>query len=322
MAAGGVWSPDGKHVLTAGCARPRPDKPYVGEVRVYDAGTGKVVHTFRGEAGSYRHLAGNLAITRDGKTVAAGGVPVAGVGNAGSFVEVWDWGQERPRLKLDGFDVTVSSVAFSADGKTLAAVDHAGAMRAWETAAGKELFRASIAVKGDRTWGLAFHPTRPVLTVALMEDGVAWFFDVAAGKPIGESYRVLCGGLSAAFSPDGKTVAYGGPAEAGGSGVAIMSVDFPTDGGVVLGEPRLGALPGLVHQVAFSPDGRLLAAACQDRAVRLLDPASGRLLAGAKEHTDFVYTAAFSPDGTRVLSVGRDSLKVWSVAELRKRKPE
>src|SRR5205085_10293171 len=140
-------------------------------------------------------------------------------------------------------DVTVSSVAFSADGKTLAAVDHAGALRAWETAAGKELFRATITVKGDRTWGLAFHPTRPVLTVALMEDGVAWFFDVATGRPIGESRRILSGGLSAAFSPDGKTVAYGGPAGASGAQVAITSVDFPAAGGGMLGEPRPGVLP-------------------------------------------------------------------------------
>lgn len=101
-----------------------------------------------------------------------------------------------------------------------------------------------------------------------------------------------------------------------------MSVDFPATGGVVLGQPRPGVIPDHAYQVAFSPDSRLLAVACADKTVRLLDPASGRVLAAAKEHTDFVYTVAFSPDGKQLLSVGRDSLKVWSVAELLKRKPE
>jgi WD40 repeat protein len=321
-ATSGVWSPDGKHVLTAGFARTDPSQPPVGEVRVWDAATGKVVHTFRGDAGDYGNRAGTVAISRDGKTVAAGGVPVAGIGNAGSFVEVWDWGKERPRLKLDGFAVSVTGVAFSGDGKTLAAVNMTGDLRAWDPVGGKDLFRAKISIKGDRLWGLAFHPTRPVLTVAQAQDGGAWFFNTATGQPIGASHRIRSGGLSAAFSPDGKTVAYSGPSSLGRACLAIMSVDFPADGGLALGEPRQGLLPDLVYQVAFSQDGRLLAAACADKAVRVLDPASGRLLAGAKEHTDFVYTVAFSPDGKQLLSVGRDSLKVWSVAELLKQRPE
>jgi WD40 repeat protein len=321
-ATAGVWSPDGRHVLTAGFARPDPGEQAGGEVRVWDAATGKVVHTFRGDAGDYGNRAGTVAISRDGKTVAAGGRLVGGVGNAGAFVEVWDWGKERPRLKLDGFDVNVTGVAFSGDGKTLAAVNRLGELRAWEPAGAKNLFRAKISIKGDWLWGLAFHPTRPVLTVAQAQDGGAWFFNTATGQPIGGRHRIASGGLSAAFSPDGKTVAYSGPSSLGRACLAIMSVDFPAAGGVVLGEPRLGLLPDLVYHVAFSPDGRLLAAACADKAVRLLDPGSGRMLAGAKEHTDFVYTVVFSPDGKSLLSVGRDAVKVWSVAELMTRKSE
>src|SRR5262245_10251473 len=55
-ASAGVWTPDGKQVLTAGWARSAPDATPVGEVRAWDASTGKVVRTYRGTAGSYRSL--------------------------------------------------------------------------------------------------------------------------------------------------------------------------------------------------------------------------------------------------------------------------
>lgn len=212
----GVWAPDGKHILTAGHARPEKHKPVVGEVRVWDATSGKVVHTFRGSAGSYAHRAGHLAISADGKTVAAGGLSVAGGGGEG-FVEVWDWGIEKPRLKLDGFDYPVTGVAFSDDGKRLAAVDGNGILRVWELARGKKPSQTLLVPigRGGRTWGLAFHPTRPVLTVATVEEGEAWFFNVVTGETVGEKEQIPTGGLSAAFSPDGKTVAYGGGALCG-----------------------------------------------------------------------------------------------------------
>src|SRR5262249_56535772 len=83
---------------------------------------------------------------------------------------------------------------------------------------------------------------------------------------------------------------------------------------------------GCVHQVAFSPDGKLLAAACQDKTVRVFEPHPGppkrvlKQVAIAQEHTDFVYSVQFSPDGKSLLTIGRDSVKVWSMAALMKRK--
>lgn len=104
-----------------------------------------------------------------------------------------------------------------------------------------------------------------------------------------------------------------------------MSLKFSEDGGILLKNvcDCLCGLPGdlIAYQVAFSPNGKLLAAACSDKTVRLIDPANGTLLAETKEHTDFVYSVQFSPDDKSLLSVGRDSVKVWSVAELLKKKP-
>jgi eukaryotic-like serine/threonine-protein kinase len=68
------------------------------------------------------------------------------------------------------------------------------------------------------------------------------------------------------------------------------------------------------EQIAFSPDGAVVAAAEGD-AVRLFDVASGKPVRELKGHTAQVLAVAFAPDGKRLASGGRDrTIAIWDVS--------
>src|SRR6185369_2789035 len=61
--------------------------------------------------------------------------------------------------------------------------------------------------------------------------------------------------------------------------------------------------------------GSTAASGSSDESVIVWDVASGTLLHRLQGHTQTVYSVAFTPDGTRVVSVGGDGLMiVWDVS--------
>ena len=66
--------------------------------------------------------------------------------------------------------------------------------------------------------------------------------------------------------------------------------------------------------VAFSPDGRLLATASEDRTARLWDSATGEHLRTLTGHTSDVVAVAFSPDGRLLATASGKKARLWDPA--------
>ncbi len=118
-----------------------------------------------------------------------------------------------------------------------------------------------------------------------------------------------------AFSPDGSLLAVGG--ETGT--VQLWNVATRTlQATLTVFQPGQAT----VLAVAFSPDGKLLAATggflsqasvSTVNGISVFDLTTNSKLVELTGHTDKVFSLAFSPDGTLILSAGDTSLRAWGV---------
>jgi WD40 repeat protein len=213
----------------------------------------------------------------------------------------------NPELRsLQGHTAAVGSMAFSPDGRRLAAVGQDHVVRFWDLATNQEV----LAFQGRDS---------PVSSLAFSSDGtrvatadkkLASVWDATNGR---ETLRLetthavnwVCvtpqGDLLAAAEVRGE--------EASPSDIKVWNA---AKGRAPV---TLKGLQDWVHCAAFSPDGKRLAAGGFDYTIRVWELASGRELLTIKDQ-GVVLSVAFSPDGRWLASGGESgTVTVWDTAE-------
>jgi WD40 repeat protein len=106
------------------------------------------------------------------------------------------------------------------------------------------------------------------------------------------------------FTPDGKTI------------VTANRLDtvFLRDGVTGAELRKLRIDQGPMEGIALSPDGKMLAVACSDGAVRLFTLPDGKPGEALKGHAAGTKAVAFAPDGRTLASSSDDGIRLWDVA--------
>ena len=301
-----TFFPDSHRLLVAGNIEDAP-----GRVRhcltILDTAQGLREATFyvADDSGRGRPIAG-IAIRRDGRLVASA--------SQSGRIEAWSVPEARSRFRHDEPTSRFEDVAFSPDGRWLAAAgqvdvrlpsgepapqpdtDSNGLVLVFDLETGKVLWRAA-GVSTGLIRDLAFSPDGQTLATANNSSAIT-IWDSQTGEIRRElrGHNRLVSYL--AFSPDGAKLA----SASWDSTVVVWDL---ADSRAMT---RLQGHMRSVLSVAFSPDGRRLATSSEDQTVRLWDVETGQEVLILRGHSDIVPTVAFSPDGNRLATAGADGI--------------
>src|SRR5579883_1010218 len=236
-------------------------------VRLWDVATGREIRRLPGHKGLGNYDSPLVAFSPNGQIVATA---------VSSFepVRLWDAATGKELRKMQNPQWWWGHLAFSADGKTVAAGADRHRIAVWDADSGRLLHQL------DGHENLTF-----AVPIAFSPDG-----RLLASGGSGETFRLW----------DLKT----------GKEARRFTVQPPLPKEKTESHDHVG----LVQAVVFSSDGRILASASNDSPVRLWDVATGKEIRALQGDRYGAYSLALSPAGKMLAAGELEPVRVWETA--------
>ncbi len=241
----------------------------------------------------------DLVFTSDAQRLVTG----SGSGN----ISLWDVLSGELITTLTGNSGRITSVALSLDDTVMAAGSGDGAVKTWILAQGNEFASPNtLEAIGPKINALTFHPIDPNLLFSGDQEGAVRVWDLAEQANILTLEDNIDRIVSLSVNNDGYVAA--------GSYDATIRI-WSTENGQL--NNLLKGHNFVVSDVAFSPDGMLLASASYDETIKIWDWRRSEVLCTLNGHSGFVYSVAFGDAGNTLVSGGYDgTVRTWDLAEI------
>jgi WD40 repeat protein len=280
--ADAAFSPDGKFVATASADL---------TAGIWETASGNLLRMLYGHEAALT----SIRFSSDGTLVATS--------SQDNTAKIWNASTAVLMATLTGHTGVVEVVVFSPDNSRVATGSMDGTAKVWDVASGETLATFTPAHTGfiDIVYNVEFSPdgTR-LLTSQSSDSSSVW--DIAS-----RSFRYSVPGRVARFSPDGAVLA-----AAGNGRIAVYDAANGTELYGMSIKPDYPA-----RSIVFTATNEPLAVIAGHASLgtwdaQVVDVQRNRIVKTLEGHTDYIFTAEFSPDRNHVLTAGRDATaRLW-----------